>query len=63
MALILQDVTTLEKYSVIIEDGRLELIAVADNIEISSQYTIIDNETGFAYSLIVNNGKLMLQEV
>ena len=63
MSLILQDVTTLEKYSIIIKDSRLELIAVADNIETSSQYTIIDNETGLAYSLIVNNGKLMLQEV
>ena len=59
--LILQDISTLEKYTVKINEGKIELVGVADSL-VASRYVIID-EKGIAYNLIVDNGILGLYEV
>ena len=56
--LILQDVSTLEKYTVRISDGKLELVGVSNNLT-ATKYVVID-ENGIAYSLVVQNGILGL---
>lgn len=60
--LILQDTSTLEKYNVLINNGRIELVTVADNID-ATEYSMIDVATGVTYNLIAENGRLMLEEV
>lgn len=60
--LILQDTSTLEKYNVLINNGRIELVTVADNID-TTEYSMIDVATGVTYNLIAENGRLMLEEV
>ena len=60
--LILQDTSTLEKYNVLINNGRIELVTVADNID-ATEYSMIDVVTGVTYNLIAENGRLMLEEV
>ena len=56
--LILQDVSTLEKYTVRISDGKLELVGVSNNLT-ATKYVVID-ENGIAYNLVVQNGILGL---
>lgn len=60
--LILQDTVTLEKYNVLINNGRIELVTVSDNID-TTEYSMIDVSTGVTYNLIAENGRLMLEEV
>lgn len=60
--LILQDTVTLEKYNVLINNGRIELVTVSDNID-ATEYSMIDVSTGVTYNLIAENGRLMLEEV
>ena len=60
--LILKDEQTSEKYSLVIENGKLNLLAVSNSAQ-EVPYSIIDTQTGITYSLIIENGKLILQEV
>lgn len=60
--LILQDTSTLEKYNVLINNGRIELVTVADNIDVT-EYSMIDIATGVTYNLVAENGRLILEEV
>lgn len=60
--LILQDTVTLEKYNILINNGRIELVTVSDNID-ATEYSMIDVSTGVTYNLIAENGRLMLEEV
>ena len=60
--LILQDTVTLEKYNILINNGRIELVTVSDNID-ATEYSMIDVSTGVTYNLIAENVRLMLEEV
>lgn len=59
---ILQDRVTGERYALLVEDGRLVLLGVSDDLD-ATDITIIDTQTGLAYELIAESGTLKLLEV
>lgn len=60
--LIIPDRTTGQKYALLVENGILVILGVADNF-VDSQYTLIDTITGLSYVLVADNGKLSIEEV
>ena len=59
---ILTDRVTAEKYALIVEDGRLVLLGVSEELN-SVDVNLIDNATGTAYTVAVEDGRLILEEV
>lgn len=59
---ILADRVTGEKYALLAEGGRLTLLGVADTLE-ATDWTLIDPNTGIAYAVVVDEGRLGTEEV
>lgn len=59
---ILADRTTGERYALLVEDGKLEILGVSNTLE-ATELNLIDSVTGVAYALLVESGKITLQEV
>lgn len=59
---ILADRETQGRYALIVEDGALALLGVADTAE-ATRMVLIDSATGTAYSLAADGGVLHLEEV
>ena len=59
---VLTDRVTNERYALIVQNGRLRLLGVSENLD-SVNVNIIDNSTGLTYELIVENGRLNTREV
>lgn len=59
--LILRDRVTGERYALLVEEGRLALLGVADTLE-ATDLLIIDRVTGIAHAVIVENGRLAIEE-
>lgn len=59
---ILTDRVTSERYALLIENGHIKLLGVSDELE-ATEMRLVDNQTGAAYSLVVNNGRLGIEEV
>jgi hypothetical protein len=59
---ILADRTTGDRYALLVEDGKLEILGVSNTLE-ATELTLIDSVTGVAYALLVESGKITLQEV
>ena len=60
--MILTDRVTGERYALIVENGRLALLGVAETLE-ATDMNLIDTATGTAYELTVESGRLTLKEV
>lgn len=59
---IITDSVTNERYALIVENGRLAILGVADTLE-ATKMNLIDSATGTAYELTVESGRLNLKEV
>lgn len=59
---VLTDRVTGEKYALIVEDGRLKLLGVADTLD-AVNVNLIDAATGTAYAVVVDSGRLAIEEV
>lgn len=60
--LIIPDRVTGQKYALLVEDGKLAILGVADTFT-DTQYTIIDSVTGLAYVVVADNGRIAIEEV
>ena len=60
--IILQDRSTGERYALRVEGGTLTLLSVGGSLE-ATVMTLVDGATGAAYSLVVDKGELILEEV
>ena len=58
---VLEDRATGERYVLLVEDGRLVLLSVADTLE-ATDLLIVDRVTGIAHAIIVENGRLAVEE-
>ena len=59
---ILTDRITAERYALIVESGRLKLLGVSNSLD-AADLTLIDSSTGVSYSVVIERGKLILEEV
>lgn len=59
---ILTDRVTAERYALIVENGALAILGVANDLE-ATDMTLIDNATGTAYEVAVESGRIVLEEV
>ena len=59
---ILTDRITAERYALIVEGGRLKLLGVSNSLD-AADLTLIDSSTGVSYSVVIERGKLILEEV
>ena len=59
---ILEDRVTGDRYALLVEDGKLEILGVSNTLE-ATELNLIDSATGVAYELLVESGKITLQEV
>lgn len=58
---ILSDRETGERYALLVENGRLLILGVSDELE-ATDMLLIDRETGSGYNLIVESGRLKIEE-
>lgn len=58
---VLVDSITQDRYALVVDDGRLALLGVSDDIE-AAHMVLIDHKTGVSYAVIVEDGKLKLEE-
>lgn len=61
-SVILTDSITAEKYALVVDNGRLALLGVSNDLD-SAEIALVDQNTGMAYNVIVESGKLKIQEV
>lgn len=59
--IILTDSVTAERYTLIVDNGRLALLGVSDDLE-ATDMLLIDQKTGLAYDVIVESGRLKIEE-
>lgn len=59
---VLQDRVTSDRYALIVEDGVLKLLGVAESLD-AATLTLIDAATGTAYAVVVDSGRLAVEEV
>lgn len=59
---ILTDSVTGDRYALVVNNGVLMLLGVADTLD-ATTLTLVDGSTGVAYSLVVESGILKLEEV
>lgn len=59
--IVLQDTVTAEKYMLQVKNGRLVLLGVAQDFDVSGA-ELVDQETGIVYNLAVANGRLLIEE-
>ena len=59
---ILTDSVTGDRYALVVNNGVLMLLGVADTLE-ATTLSLVDGATGVAYSLVVESGVLKLEEV
>ena len=59
---VLTDRVTNERYALIVENGVLAILGVADDLE-TTDMTLIDSATGTAYTVAVESGRIILEEV
>lgn len=59
---VLTDRVTAERYALIVENGGLKLLGVSDSLD-ATELTLIDNGTGVSYAVVIESGKLILEEV
>lgn len=60
--IILTDAVTSNRYALIVDNGTLKLLGVANTLD-ATNINLIDTSTGTAYELIVESGTLKLEEV
>lgn len=60
--IILQDRSTGDRYALIIENARLQILGVANDMD-AADLNLLDVATGIEYSVIVENGVLAIEEV
>lgn len=60
--LIIPDRVTGQKYALLVKNGRLVILGVADTFT-DTQYKIIDSVTGLAYVVVADNGRIAIEEV
>lgn len=58
---ILSDRTTGERYALLVEDGRLTLLGVSDELD-ATHLLLIDRGSGISYAAVVKNGRLIIEE-
>lgn len=59
---VLTDRRTAERYALIVENGCPTLLGVSKNLN-STRVNLVDNSTGTAYEVVLENGRLILEEV
>lgn len=59
---ILTDRVTDERYALIVENGALAILGVANDLE-ATDMTLLDSTTGTSYTVAVESGRLILEEV
>lgn len=59
---ILTDSVTGDRYALIVNNGKLGILGVANTLD-ATTLTLIDSDTGLSYSVIVENGNLGIEEV
>lgn len=59
--IVLEDRATGERYALLVENGRLILLGVAETLE-ATDLLIIDRVTGIAWNAIVEDGRLKIEE-
>lgn len=60
--LVLQDRVTGEKFLLLVENGKLTLLATSADLDVTTM-SLIDNITGLPYVVIVDDGRLAIEEV
>lgn len=60
--LVVTDRITGEKYAIIVADGRLTLLACSANAD-TANLQLVDVDTGIAYALTAESGRIVLEEV
>ena len=59
---ILTDRMTGTKYALLVEDGALTVLQVADTME-ATEMCLIDTQTGIGYEVVVDDGRIAIKEV
>lgn len=61
-SVVLVDQVTQQHYTLIVEHGELNLLAISENLD-ATKLNLFDHETGTAYTVLVEDGRLCLEEV
>ena len=59
---ILSDRVTGERYALLVEDGRLALLGVSDDLD-AADLLLVDRESGISYAVIVEGGRLKIEKM